>query len=79
MPERICATCKHWDKTGDRLGNKAYVDTPEGWGFCVRTETGKSELIDVGTLAAAYDVDEWSASLATSPQFGCVQWEAQDA
>lgn len=74
-----CETCEHW--WADELSATTH-EIPGGWRFCQRAlanEEGKRD--DSSQLAVpAGQVTIYgnkTASLATAPSFGCVQWEAK--
>jgi hypothetical protein len=66
-----CNTCRWWSIGGF-----------DQWGTCLLTATNNAKPIYPQTIAVAYAKDEDSdtttdpSELVTSPDFGCVQWEA---
>lgn len=79
MDER-CRNCKHFDP-GATLAN----GQREGWGSCERSETDEvSPVRNADSLALAYATGwskdgHWDGFLYVSPDFGCVQFEADEA
>lgn len=73
MSDHRCRTCKHWDTR----------QPEDGWGYCERAEMSsdvrdnKRRAVDHTSLAVAQDASNYHAALVTSPDFGCVQWEAK--
>lgn len=63
----ICVKCQHFRSAGGWL--------PDGWGRCDRAESSRSNPIDKASLCFGIDNEFYSAGLAVSPNFGCVQFE----
>jgi hypothetical protein len=73
-----CRTCRHWYR---ELPQNERPDRPEGW--CYITLVHQNVPSSPGSLAMGNAmlfedshrmVNIW---LATSPDFGCIQWEAK--
>lgn len=71
-----CKDCKHW-QSPERL-EKIYLHSFK-MGRCELAGSSESYADHPESLAFAEDVESYSAWLNTSPDFGCVQWEAKDA
>jgi hypothetical protein len=79
---RRCKTCRHWEPPENALGEVSgvgeckavvlYSDATE-W----RTSSGTRQLKPEysSKLAFVQDVSDYTASLYTMPEFGCVQHE----
>ena len=71
-----CKDCKWWDHehppdmyfTIQRLRDKYAT-----WRMCRQTDT--EEMNPVHSESKALAIEEWSATLMTAPDFGCVQFE----
>lgn len=64
-----CKDCKWWEKQDWRY---------EDLNVCALTETEYGEAKSAGTLAQAIDYEIYYAVLVTTPDFGCVQFEARE-
>lgn len=73
-----CVSCRWWEKTPDENfeWNSAAI---RGWGECQLTEMADDKPTHEPTKAIARDGESYKAILETAPDFGCVQWEANDA
>lgn len=66
-----CETCKHWEGP----------DVRTGWGECALTWSSPRNIHagPPGTKATAEPMESGcDAVLVTAPDFGCVQWEAEE-
>jgi hypothetical protein len=71
-----CKDCKWWNSP--EIMNSIFHDKP-AYGQCELTTSGSNQPFWPESLAVASSVSGYSGALNTSPEFGCVQWEAQDA
>lgn len=71
-----CRNCRWWVpfKPDESYGTD-YNQRLAGKGFCEATRTDEGEPVHHETLAWAEDAEGYKASLVTSPDFGCVQFE----
>lgn len=78
-----CATCKwwkiieptFWDNPGTKM---EFIQLGRGIGSAHVGECSRAEMGTPDTLAMAVDCEDYSASLLTFADFGCVQWESKD-
>jgi hypothetical protein len=84
-PPWRCETCKHWDRPEMRPdGWPRYkvsrgdhdLSIPRGWNVCALI---CGDSLDLPDLARATSGEWWPGLFFTSPDFGCNQWEANDA
>ena len=68
-PPDFCKTCKHWSRN--------HVDALEGWGICLMAQGESGTAVIPDTLAFAEDAEAYDASLHTSPDFYCNQFEVK--
>ncbi len=68
----MCRDCRHWE------GNRDAVDHT---GTCARTVTINADpaASAVGSMALATDGEGYYGALITEPNFGCVQFQPEEA
>jgi hypothetical protein len=80
-----CKDCKWWqtanhpDKAkAERVPLFEPIHKRPEWGICERTEGNSGEPESAGTLAFAWDFEQYGAELVTAPDFGCVMFEEKN-
>lgn len=73
-----CATCKWWRPDGIDPMRGVSDFFGEGKGQCALTEMHMGDAVWPQSRAIAYDGEDYRASLVTTSDFGCVQWEAKE-
>ena len=82
---KTCATCKHWGAPSSEYGEIPGVGlclaVPHFWGVTEWDHDSDKRVLRkeyIGKKAFAQDSSDYSAVLKTMPDFGCVQYEAQE-
>lgn len=64
-----CATCKWW---------QGKDEFRKGWRYCELASSWDAEPLHEEALAFGVHAPDARVGVVTSPDFGCVQWEAKD-
>lgn len=86
-----CRDCKHWDAFDgpegldfaryfrESLGGTSHPNRHKraNWGWCALGNSNNGDPVMAATLAYGYDGEEYGGGMHTSPDFGCVQFEAK--
>lgn len=76
MSDRICQTCRWWERVPFVPRYQVPFDTNRYVGECTLTEMEDGRPVHDQTRAFAADSEDYRASLLTQADFGCNQWEA---
>lgn len=68
--DKRCETCRFWDQ------NYAEQVDDETWNVCNRAYTSEYKVQGRMVVTAA---DPYDLALITAPDFGCTEWQGQEA
>jgi hypothetical protein len=74
-----CATCKFWDVGSDDRHLASLMLELGGWRTCLKMSGDCLQPTYPPTQAMAYETGERESRVMTSPEFGCVMFEANGA